>query len=437
MSPGPAAGCFRGLRSGLSVLLFFMGIAAAFSGAVLYAYYESRQEQTVSKVDDFVGGFSDQLDSAKKAVQAEGDTAKQDIRNQLDELQKFAASGSTLTGLLDKARPSVWFVSTLDQAGAPSVGSAFVVFSDNQTSFLLASYTTIQAATQQPGPGVTLRKQGEPDLQATVFTWDPAHDLALLTVPRPSLPALPWASGDPPSEDRRPCVRHLRSRVDRRGDHARIRRRRVRRRIATRHAGRHAVPRWTAARTPTVTSWPSRPAPTHHSGSNPTPCSSRRSSACRATACVDVSKRQSRNRAADLEVAARPSVADRGGRRTAVVVVEVVLVDVVGAVASGGDVVHVWSLARDASIGYRRCPGSKPLPSVELGHVGGGLDRRRLVEVSHRHAFERALHVLLPRRGGDRPTGDLAHAVHVVHAAVRVPRRSAGVPSTPRSTTSA
>jgi S1-C subfamily serine protease len=185
---------------GLSVLLFFMGIAAAFSGAVLYAYYESRQEQTVTKVDNFVGGFSEQLDAAKKVVQAEGDTAKQDIRNQLDELQKFAASGSTLTGLLDKARPSVWFVSTLDQAGAPSVGSAFVVFSDNQTSFLLASYTTIQAATQQPGPGVTLRKQGEPDLAATVFTWDPGHDLALLTVPRPSLPALPWASGDPPSK---------------------------------------------------------------------------------------------------------------------------------------------------------------------------------------------------------------------------------------------
>src|SRR3954447_25355279 len=80
---------------GLSVLLFFMGIAAAFSGAVLYAYYESRQEQTVTKVDNFVGGFSDQLDAAKKVVQGEGDTAKQEIRNQLDELQKFAASGST------------------------------------------------------------------------------------------------------------------------------------------------------------------------------------------------------------------------------------------------------------------------------------------------------------------------------------------------------
>jgi len=185
---------------GLAALLFFMGIAAAFSGAVLYAYYESRQEQTVSKVDNFVGGFADQLDAAKKVVQAEGDNAKQDIRNQLDELQKFAASGSTLTGLLDKARPSVWFVNTLDQAGAPSVGSAFVVFSDNQTSFLLTSYTTIQAATQQPGPGVTLKKPGEADLPATVFTWDPGHDLALLTVARPNLPALPWATAAPPAK---------------------------------------------------------------------------------------------------------------------------------------------------------------------------------------------------------------------------------------------
>ncbi len=184
---------------GLSALLFFMGIAAALSGAVLYAYYENRQEQTVSKVDNFVGGFGDQLDAAKKEVQDEGDRAKQDVHNQLDELQKFAASGDTLTGLLNKAAPSVWFVNTLDQAGAPSVGSAFVVFSDSQTSFLLTSYTTVQAATQQPGPAVTLRKQGQGDLTATVFTWDPTHDLALLSVTRPSLPALPWESaGTPP-----------------------------------------------------------------------------------------------------------------------------------------------------------------------------------------------------------------------------------------------
>jgi S1-C subfamily serine protease len=121
---------------------------------------------------------------------------KQDIRNQLDELQKFAASGSTLTDLVNKAQPSVYFVSTLDQNGAPSVGSAFVVFSDSQQSFLLTSFTTVQAATAQPGPAVTLRKQGQDDLDATVFTWDQGRDLALLSVTKPNLPALAWAGTD-------------------------------------------------------------------------------------------------------------------------------------------------------------------------------------------------------------------------------------------------
>jgi S1-C subfamily serine protease len=183
---------------GLAGMLFLMSIAAAFSGAVLYAYYESRQEQTTNKVDEFFRDYSKSIEDARKTIQAEGDRAKLDIRNQLDELQKFAASGQTLTGLLEKAQPSVYFVSTLDQAGAPSVGSAFVVFADSQQSFLLTSFTTIQAATVQPGPKVTLRKQGQDDMDATLFTWDQGRDLALLSVNRASLPALNWIAADAP-----------------------------------------------------------------------------------------------------------------------------------------------------------------------------------------------------------------------------------------------
>jgi S1-C subfamily serine protease len=180
---------------GLSALLCCMAVASAFSGAVLYAYYESRQQQTTDKVERFFGSFDEQIDAAKKLVKAEGDQAKEDIRVQLDELQKFAASGSTLTGLLDKAQPSVWFVQTLDENGAPSVGSAFVVFADDQQSFLLTSYTTIRAATVQPAPGITLVK-GDERLDATLIQWEPGKDLALLSLDRPRLPALPWVSAD-------------------------------------------------------------------------------------------------------------------------------------------------------------------------------------------------------------------------------------------------
>jgi S1-C subfamily serine protease len=182
---------------GLAALLCCMAVAAAFTGAVLYAYYESRQQQTTDKVERFFGQFDEQIDAAKKIVKAEGDQAKEDIRTQLDELQKFAASGSTLTELLNKAQPSVWFVQTLDENGAPSVGSAFVVFADDQQSFLITSYTTIRAATVQPAPGITLVK-GEDRLDATLVQWEPTKDLALVSIDKPRLPALPWASKDSP-----------------------------------------------------------------------------------------------------------------------------------------------------------------------------------------------------------------------------------------------
>jgi S1-C subfamily serine protease len=93
----------------------------------------------------------------------------------------------------------VWFVQTLDEGGQPSVGSAFVVFSDDEQSFLVTSYTTIRAATSAPGPEITLRK-GDEQLGAALTSWDPANDLALLTLDKPSLPALEWAPTEPPTQ---------------------------------------------------------------------------------------------------------------------------------------------------------------------------------------------------------------------------------------------
>ena len=259
----------RGRCSGLSALLFFMGIAAAFSGAVLYAYYESRQEQTVSKVDNFVGGFSEQLDAAKKIVQAEGDTAKQDIRNQLDELQKFAASGSTLTGLLDKAQPSVWFVSTLDQAGAPSVGSAFVVFSDDQTSFLLTSYTDDPGGDAATGTGghVAQARRGRPDGDGVHVGPRARSRAAERHPPEPSRVAV----GDRRTRRRRSVtacspspVSARPARPSRRGSSP-----------TCPPTACSTTPRWARSSkadrcsTPTARSWPSRRARTRRSASNP------------------------------------------------------------------------------------------------------------------------------------------------------------------------
>jgi len=182
---------------GLATLLFFMGVASAFTGAVLYAFYEYRLGQTEDRVEAFEAGFDEAVDGAVDRIGEERDAAVGQVQSQLDELERFAASGETLAGILEQAAPSVWFVSTLDEAGQPSVGSAFVAFSDGEQSFLLASFNTVRANTQQPTPGITVRK-GDEELPAELTAWDPANDMALLTIDKPDLPALTWSSNDPP-----------------------------------------------------------------------------------------------------------------------------------------------------------------------------------------------------------------------------------------------
>ncbi len=182
---------------GLAGALFLASVASAFTGAVLYAFYEYRLGQTEDRVTAFEAGFEEEVGAALEQIGTERDAAVGQVQSQLDDLEKFAASGETLATLLEQTAPSVWFVATLDEAGQPSVGSAFVVFSDSEQSFLLTSYNTIRAATAEPAPAITVRK-GDDRLPVTLTSWDPANDLALLTVERPDLPALPWASGEPP-----------------------------------------------------------------------------------------------------------------------------------------------------------------------------------------------------------------------------------------------
>ncbi|HET6969203.1 MAG TPA: serine protease [Ornithinibacter sp.] len=184
---------------GIAVALFCASVASAFTGAVLYAFYEYRLGQTEDRVDAFEAEFEDEVDAAVAEIQEQRDDAVGQVQSQLDDLERFAASGETLQGLLESASPSVWFVETRDDAGQPSVGSAFVAFADSEQSFLVTSYDAVRANTQEPVPGIEVVK-GDERLAATLVRWDEARDLALLSIDKPGLPALPWVAADPPPQ---------------------------------------------------------------------------------------------------------------------------------------------------------------------------------------------------------------------------------------------
>jgi S1-C subfamily serine protease len=182
---------------GMSVVILAAALGAAFTGAVLYAYYEFRLNKNEERIARFTEGFDQRFKRASDTIAAEREQAKADIRNELEPLKKIRAEGETLEALLKGAAPSVWFVNTLDEAGQPSVGSAFVVASDSEQTFLLTSFTTVRAATRQPGPAIQVSK-GDEQLRVTLWTWHEEKDLALLIASRGNLPKLPFAPSNPP-----------------------------------------------------------------------------------------------------------------------------------------------------------------------------------------------------------------------------------------------
>jgi S1-C subfamily serine protease len=179
---------------GIVALLVATSIGAAFSGTILFAYYQYRLQKTETRVEKFIADFDKTLKDGVKTVHDERDAAKAEIRKELEPLQEIRAQGGVLKDMVSKVKDSVYLVQTQDEVGQPSVGTAFVVTADADQSYLVTSLAVVQASTKRPGPEITIRKGNETPAKATLWTWQEERDLALLIVPRGNLPRLPWAA---------------------------------------------------------------------------------------------------------------------------------------------------------------------------------------------------------------------------------------------------
>jgi hypothetical protein len=72
---------------------------------------EQRAGAAEQELDWFIETFDGEVEDARSLIQAEGEAARQQIDDQLRELQQFAAGGATVETLLQGAEPSVWFLS--------------------------------------------------------------------------------------------------------------------------------------------------------------------------------------------------------------------------------------------------------------------------------------------------------------------------------------
>lgn len=182
----------RSVKGMVAVLVAF-SMGASLSGAVLYTYYDFRKTEAEKNANALVKNFKSRFDTAIKAINAESEIAKSEIQAEIEPLKRIRAEGETLEELVKKSAPSLFFVRSLDEQGAASVGTGFAVASDDNQTFVLTSYTTIRAATVRPGPAIEVRQRDDV-IKATLWTWDESKDLALIILQKGKVPALQFAS---------------------------------------------------------------------------------------------------------------------------------------------------------------------------------------------------------------------------------------------------
>src|SRR5437588_98998 len=103
---------------GLVVLILSLSVGAAFSGVVLYSYYEFRLNKTENKVDKFIADFGKNVRQANDGIKAQQNRAEADIQAQLAPLRKIQAEGDTLSTLIKTVGQRVFAASGLGGAGA-------------------------------------------------------------------------------------------------------------------------------------------------------------------------------------------------------------------------------------------------------------------------------------------------------------------------------
>ncbi len=178
---------------GTVLLLVAVAIGAAFAGTVLYTWYDFRLKETEESVAQFTTEFESRFKEASDQITEQSETAAAEIEERLVPLRELTEESSSTTELATMVAPSVFFVNTLDEDGRAAAGSAFVVGSDANRSYLVTSYAVIKAGVQEPRPAITLTA-ADREIEAELWQWDEATDLAVLTVEEGDLPVLPWAS---------------------------------------------------------------------------------------------------------------------------------------------------------------------------------------------------------------------------------------------------
>jgi S1-C subfamily serine protease len=177
--------------AGLALWLLIFAAGVAGSGVVFFALYQHRIGDLEQKVNKAETKLAETFDTRSKELNELVKSSKAEIE------QAAGSTGSKtneLTKLLEAVAPSIARVDGADINGAPASGSAFVVTSNTNETWLLASFSNLAGSISAKQP-VKVRL-GNAQRDAPVYSWDPERDLALIILRVGNQKSLEWAKDD-------------------------------------------------------------------------------------------------------------------------------------------------------------------------------------------------------------------------------------------------
>jgi S1-C subfamily serine protease len=180
-------------RIGLWILpLFLMTglLGATLAGTLAILYYG----QQVSRLESTTAAVRDQLDEAVEDVTATAATATEEIEDSVRRFQESLATGSPIES---PAEAGVYAVSADHDGGEVRAGSAFTLFSDASSTFLVTTYRLVARDDGGAVTGVDVYAP-EGTFTARLHNFDRDLDLAVLVLRGGPVPVLDWRPADEP-----------------------------------------------------------------------------------------------------------------------------------------------------------------------------------------------------------------------------------------------
>jgi S1-C subfamily serine protease len=165
---------------GIALTLAALGVGAGISGAVLFAYYDSRVADNTAQLETFNTNLDARVNDALGILDEVTANTYSQLDAALGPYRALLQNAEGVSSIGASVQASIAVVETRNAEGGEVIGSATAVARDGDTTVLVTSLSLVRASTTDPGPGIAVLS-GDQRWEATLFSWDDATDLAVLT----------------------------------------------------------------------------------------------------------------------------------------------------------------------------------------------------------------------------------------------------------------